>query len=111
MAFVIALVTKDGDFGNGNGDLLGRNGGAGTKKVVENAMDIVEVLPDKAADLGVSRNSLILSILSFVAGSRSLDAGIVCKGLSRVWDLRFKNEDDVSMKNQHGTGPSLGQTG
>ena len=70
-------MAKDGDFGNGDGDLLGGNGGASTEEAVENAMDVVEVLPDEVVDLGVSGNSFISFILGFVVGSGSLDAGVV----------------------------------
>ena len=61
-AFVGALVSKDGDFRLGDGKLLGRDGGTGAEKAVEDTMDIVDVDPDKAADLWVSGDSLIPSI-------------------------------------------------
>jgi len=83
-AFVGALVSEDGDFRLGNGKLLGGNGGAGAEKAVEDAMDIVDVNPDKVADLRVSRDSLIPSVLGFEVGLRTLDIHVIQEGNSGV---------------------------
>ena len=68
VAFIIALVAKEGDFWDCDGNLLGRNGGAGTEKTVEDVVDIIEVFPDKMPDLRISGNGLIPTILCFVLG-------------------------------------------
>jgi len=67
-AFVIALVAKEGDFWDCDGDLLGRNGGTSAEKTVEDVVDVVEVFPDKTPDLRISGNGLIPTILCFVLG-------------------------------------------
>jgi hypothetical protein len=51
VAFIIALVSENGDFWNGDGDLLGRDSGTGTEEVMEDAMDIVQVFLNGVVDL------------------------------------------------------------
>ena len=67
-AFVGALVSEDGDFWPCDGELLGGNGGSGAEEAVEDAMDIVDVHPNELADLWVSWNHLVPSVLSFETG-------------------------------------------
>ncbi len=79
VAFIIALVAKESDFWDCNGNLLGRNGGAGAENMVEDMVDIVEVFLDKIPDLRISRNGLIPTILRFVSGWWSFDTCVVHK--------------------------------
>lgn len=43
-------------------------------------MDIVQVFPNKAADLWVSQNGFIPTILGLVACCRPFDAGVIYEG-------------------------------
>ena len=79
VAFVIALVSKYCDFGDGNLDLLHRDGGSGTMEMVENAVDVIEVLPDEVSNLGVGWNGFIPSILCLIVRRQSFDAGVIHK--------------------------------
>ena len=56
---------------------------------MEDSVDIVDMFPDESADLGVSRDGLVPTILSLIVGQWSLDARIVHKGLRRVWYLQL----------------------
>jgi len=70
-------VPEECDFGDYDGDFLSRDGGASTEEMVEDVVDIVEVLPDKAVDLRVSGNGLIPTIFCLVASWWSFDAYVV----------------------------------
>jgi len=109
-AFVVALVAKDSDFGDGDGELLGRYGGSSAKEMVDDAMDVVEVLPDEVTNLRVSWNGLIPSVLSFIVGRGAFDVGVVHKGQGGVRDLWLKDEDNITVEDRHGASPSLQQT-
>jgi hypothetical protein len=100
-------VAKYCDFGDSNGDLLGINGSAGTEKVVEDAMDVGEVLPDEVSDLWVSGDGLVPSVLGFVVGRWAFDASVIHKQLCGVRDLGLKNKNYISVKYWHGTGLTL----
>jgi len=70
-------VPEECDFGDCDGDFLSGDGGASTEKMVEDAVDIIEVLPDKAADLRVSGNGLVPTIFHLVASRWSFDAYVI----------------------------------
>ncbi len=53
MSFVIALVSEYDNFWDSYEEFLGRDCGAGAAKTVENAMDIIQVLPNKLVNLGI----------------------------------------------------------
>jgi hypothetical protein len=75
--------------------------------VVEDVMDIIQVFLNKVADLQVSWNGLIPTILSLVVCCGTLDTGVVYKGHGGVWDFRLKNKQDVTMEDHGCTCPSL----
>jgi hypothetical protein len=70
-------------------------------------MDIVQVFSNEAADLQVSWNGLVPTILGLVACCRTLDTGVVYKGHSSVQDFRLENKQDVTMEDRNCTSPSL----
>jgi hypothetical protein len=106
-AFIIALVPKDSDFWDGDGDLLGRDSGTGAEEVVEDAMDIVQVFPNEAADLWVSRSGFVPTILGLIVCHGPFDAGVVYKGNGGVWDFRLEDKQDVAMEDRDSACPSL----
>ena len=77
-------MPKDGDFWNGDGNLFRRDSGTSTEEVMEDAMDVVQVFLNEAADLWVSWNGFIPTILGLVACYRPFDAGVVYEGNSSV---------------------------
>jgi len=109
-AFVGALVSEDGDFRPCDGELLGGNSGSGTEEAVEDAMDIVDMHPNESADLQVSWNRLVPSILGFETGLGAFDVCVVQKGLGGVQDLRLQDKDDISVEDRHGASPTLWHT-
>ena len=108
-AFVVALVSENGDLRNGDEKLRRGDGGSGAEESVKDAVNITDVLPNEAADLRVSRDCLIPTILGFVAGSQSFDAGVVYEGYCGVGNLRFNDENDVTMEYRQGIGPTCWQ--
>jgi hypothetical protein len=111
MALVVALVPKDNDFGDCDEQLQGGNSGAGAVEAMEDAVDVIEVLPHKPAHLIVVGDRFKSAIVSLVASCRPLDATIVHKGPSNVGDLGLQNEGDIFIKYCAGIGPSLRQAG
>jgi hypothetical protein len=91
-AFVIALVPEDSDFWDSDGDLLGGDSGAGAEEAVEDAMDIIQVFPNEAADLQVSQNGFIPTILSLVVCCGPFNASVIYEGNGSVQDLGLKDE-------------------
>ena len=102
-------MAKKDDLWRSDSNLLGRDGGAGMKESVENAMYIVKMLPDEASYLGVSRDHLEPTILSFIMSRGPLDTGVVHKGLHGVQNLRFEDKSNVTMEDGHCPSPSLWQ--
>ena len=60
--FIVAFVSKDDNFGDGNEELLCRDGGTGTEESMEYVVDVVQMLPNEAADLVVSWNHFVPSV-------------------------------------------------
>jgi hypothetical protein len=106
-AIVVAFVSKNDDFGDGNEKFLRRDGGAGTEKLMEYAVDIVQMFPDEAADLIVSRNHFVPSVLGFITCWRAFDASVVHKGVGLVRDLGLEDEDYIAVEYCASGGPSL----
>ena len=76
-ALVVAFVAEDSNFRNCKEELLGGDGGTSTEEAVENAMYIVGMFPDEAADLAVSRSGLVPTVLKFVARCWSFNACVI----------------------------------
>jgi len=106
-AFVVAFVTEDCDFWDREEELLGRDGGTSAEEAVKDAMYIVGMLPNKAADLAVSGDGLVPTVLEFVTSCWSFNASVIQKGHCRVRDLGLKNEDNIAVEYHNGTGPPL----
>jgi hypothetical protein len=106
-AFVVAFVSKYDNLGDSDEEFLCRDGSTSTKESMEYVVDIIQMFPDKMANLVVSRNRLISTILSFVAHWQTLDAGVIHKGVCFVGDLGLKNEDYIAVEYCAGGGPSL----
>jgi len=56
--FIIALVSKDGDCRDCDEELHRGDGGSSTEEPVEYMVDVIEVLPNEAMDLWVSKDRL-----------------------------------------------------
>jgi len=110
-ALVVAFVTKNCDFWNCKEELLGRDGGTGAEEAVKDAMYVVGMLPNKVADLAVSRDGLVPTILKFIMSCWSFDASIVQKGHCRVGDLSLKNEDNIAVEYRNSASPPLWHNG
>ena len=74
---------------------------------MEDSVDIIDMFPDESMDQRVSRDGLIPTILSLIAGLWSFDSRIIHEGLRGVRYLWLKDKCDVSMKYQNVPGPSL----
>ena len=108
-AFMVALVYENGDLRDGDKKLRCGDGSSGTEESVKNMVNITDMLPNKAADLWVSRDHLIPTILGFVAGSWSFDAGVIYKGYCGVGNLRLNDENDITMEYHQGISPTCWQ--
>jgi hypothetical protein len=86
-AFVVAFVSEYDDFGDSDEEFLCRDGGASTKESMEYAVDVVQMFSDETADLVVSGNRLIPTVLGFVARWQTFDASVVHKGVCFVGNL------------------------
>jgi hypothetical protein len=105
-AFVVALVAKNDDLWYCHEQFLGRNGGAGTAEVVENA-EVEEMFPDESLYIVVLRDRLILPTIDLVSCRRPLDAAVVHIWPGDVGDLRFQQKHDVFMEDRPSIGPAL----
>jgi len=110
VAFIIALVPENGDFRHGDKKLCCRDGGSGAQEMVEDAVDVADMLPNKAADLRVSKDGLVPTTLDFIVRCWAFDACVIHEGHCGVRDLGLENEDDIAVEYRHGIGPSLWQT-
>jgi hypothetical protein len=106
-AIIVAFVSKNDDFGDGDEKFLCRDGGTGTEKSMEYVVDIVQMFPDEVADLIVSRNHFIPSVLGFIMRWWAFDASVVHKGVGLVRDLGLEDEDYITVEYCTGSGPSL----
>jgi hypothetical protein len=107
MSFVGALVPKDDDLRACDDDLLCRDSGPSGLKVVEDAMDILKVLPNELANARVFWNGLVTVIVSFIMNGQPLDGTIVNKQAGDEWDLGHEEEGDIIMENGYGICPAL----
>jgi hypothetical protein len=106
-AVIVAFVSENDDFGDGDEKFLCRDGGTGAEKSMEYAVDVIQMFPDEAADLIVSRNRFVPSILGFITRWRAFDASVVHKGVGLVGDLGLEDEDYITVEYCAGSGPSL----
>jgi hypothetical protein len=107
VAVIVAFVSENDDFGDGNEKFLCRDGGAGAEKLMEYVVDVVQMFPDKVADLIVSRNHFVPSVLSFITCWQAFDASVIHKGVGLVGDLGLEDEDYIAVEYCAGGGPSL----
>jgi hypothetical protein len=76
-------------------------------EAVENAMEVVEVLPNEASDARIFGDNLKGAILKLVASQQAFDGAVISKRESSVQNLRLENEGDIAMEDCHGIGPAL----
>ena len=88
-AIIVALVPKDDNFWDCNEEFLGRDGCTSAMKMVEYAVDIIQVFSDEMAHLIVCGDCLISTIVSFVVSCRPFYATIVHEGPGDVGDFRL----------------------
>jgi hypothetical protein len=100
-------VAQNYDFWYCYEQLHGRDGGASTAEVVEDAMEVEQVLPDKLSDAGVIWDGLVLTTVDFVSHCGSFDAAVVDVQPGNMGDLGFQQEGDVLMKDHPCVGPAL----
>jgi hypothetical protein len=106
-AIIVAFVSENDDFGDGNKKFLRRDGGAGAEKLMEYAVDVIQMFPDEAVDLIVSRNRFIPSVLGFIMHWWAFDASVIHKGVGLVGDLGLKDEDYITVEYCASSSPSL----
>jgi hypothetical protein len=100
-------VSKNNNFRDSDEKFLHRDDGTGTEKSMEYVVDIIQMFPDEAADLNVSRNYFVPSILSFITCWWAFDTSVIHKGVGLVRDLGLKDEDYITVEYCAGGGPSL----
>ena len=105
--FIVAFVSKDDNFRDGDEELLCGDGGTGTEESMEYAVDVIQMLPNEVVDLVVSRNCFVPSILGFITCWWAFDTSVVHKGVGLVGDLGLEDEDHVTIEYCAGSGPSL----
>jgi hypothetical protein len=64
---VSALVPEDVDFGTCDDDLLGGDGGTSGAEAMEDAVEVLKVLPDGLADARVFRDGVVAPVVRLVA--------------------------------------------
>ena len=74
--------------------------------MLDDSMDVLKVLPDKATNARVLGDSLLGTIREDVASVRSLDGNMVSEGLGQVRDLRSKNVGDIALEYGGGICPA-----
>jgi hypothetical protein len=107
VAFVVAFMSKYNNLRDSDEEFLCRDGSASAKELMEYAVDVIQMFPDKTVNLVVSRNCLIPTILGFIVHWRTLDASVIHKGVCFVRNLGLKNEDYIAVKYCTSGGPSL----
>jgi len=111
MPFICAFVPEDDNFRDSDEKLLGRDGGAGTMKAMENVMDIHKVLPDELANPIVVRNSLIATLQSLITQCWPFNAAVIHEGPGNIQNLRFQKELHILVENSDSISPTLWETG
>ena len=106
-AFIVALVSEDDNFRDGNEELLRGDGGTSTEESMEYSVDVVQMFPDETADLIVSRNCFVPSVLGFITRWRAFDASVVHKGVGLIGNLGLEDEDNIAVEYCTGSSPSL----
>jgi hypothetical protein len=100
-------VAQNYDFWYCYEQLCGRDGGAGTVEVVEDAMEVEQVLPDKPLNAGVIWDGLVLTTINFVSRHGSFDAAVVDVWPGNVGDLGFQQKGDILVKDHPSVSPAL----
>jgi hypothetical protein len=106
-AFVVALVAKNDDLWYCHKQFLGRNCGAGTVEVVEDAVEVEEMFPDELLYVGVLRDCLILSTINLILYCGPLDAAVIHIWPGDIGDLGLQKKCDVFMEDCPSIGPAL----
>ena len=87
----IASLGSDGDFGH-------RDSRSGVPEAVEDAVDVAEVFPHKAADAHIHGDGLKSPARGFIARGGAADGSIVNEWSHNLWDFRLEDEGNVTMK-------------
>ena len=71
-------------------------------------MNVVEVLPNEAADTGVLGDGLESPSWGLIMRSRSFDTCVIDEGLGDVGDFWLENEGDIAVEDGKSVGMTLG---
>ena len=74
--------------------------------MLDDSVNILKVLLDKATNARVLRDSLVRTVREDIAGVRSLDGDIISEGLGQVRDFRSKNMGDIALEYGRGIHPA-----
>ena len=75
---------------------------------MEDAMNVVEMLPDELANPVIPGNNFVTAIFGFETRCGAFDATVVDKGPGYMGNLGFENKSDVFMEYSDCVGPTLG---
>jgi hypothetical protein len=88
-AFVSTLVAQNDHLGDCHEQFACRDSGAGASEAVENAVNIIQVLPNESVDKRVSGNGFIPAVRRLISSSRAFDAAVIYEWPSHVWNFRL----------------------
>ncbi len=66
-------------------------------KAMNNPIDVIEVLPNEALDVGVLKNTLISSFRRLIERSRGTDGSTIEKRLGDFVDFGLQEKSDIAV--------------
>jgi hypothetical protein len=105
-SFVGANVPKNVGSRDAYKGFLAAKGSAVGFDSLYDSVDVLEVLPNEAANAGVLNNCLKGSVESLISRSGAFDRDIIREGLCQMRDLRTENMRDIALEYRRGVCPS-----
>jgi len=78
-------------------------------EAMDDAVDVVEVLPNEASDAGILGDGFKLALGGLITRSRSLDGGVIDERFGDMGNLWLQDEGDITMEDGDGVGGTLGE--
>ena len=76
-------------------------------EAVHNSMNVIEVFPYEASNVGIFGNGFISPLQGLIARSGATDGSVIEKGLGNIRDFWLKKESDIAVKNSDCIGGTL----
>ena len=92
-------MTQDVGFGNSDKSLFPAEGSTVGLDTLNDAMDRLQVFPDKTTDTRISGNRLVGTVRELVASLGTFDQDVIDKRLRTMRDLGAEGVSDITLEN------------